>query len=97
MSRIFFTREEARKVVGNQIVALADFPSVPKGSRGTVVKAHQRCGNDWLVCVEWSLPRDVTHTETMIGDIGFNFIRKSSPITDQFCKSEYETLISEVR
>jgi len=29
----------------------------------------------------------------MLGDVGFNFLRKSRPIKDQFCKSEYLTLL----
>ena len=37
MRRTDFTRSEAQQEVGRQVEALADFPSVPKGSKGTVV------------------------------------------------------------
>jgi hypothetical protein len=37
MERRYFNKPEARKKIGNIVEALSDFPSVPKGSRGTVV------------------------------------------------------------
>jgi hypothetical protein len=93
MQRTFFTREEARNKIGCEVEALADFPSVPRGSRGKVVKAQRRAGNQWLACVEWDLQMDVRHYEFMFGDVGLNFFGRNRPVEDQFCKSEYETLL----
>ncbi len=93
MQRTFFTSAEVKRKIGHLVEALADFPSVPKGSRGRVVKAHKRANDQWLACVEWDLPRDVSRYEFMLGDVGLNIFRKGRPIEDQFCKSEYEKLL----
>jgi hypothetical protein len=96
MQRTFFTCQEARNKIGHLVEAMTDFPSVPKGSRGKVARAQRRANDQWLICVEWDLPRDVRHFEFMLGDVGLNFFRKNQPIEDQFCKSEYETLLKTV-
>jgi hypothetical protein len=93
MQRTYFTRSEARQQIGHQVEALADFPSVPKGSKGAVVKAQHYAGTDWVVRVEWQLPRRSSVVDMMVGDISLNFYKKSKPVTDQFCKSEFETLV----
>ncbi|MCG3162240.1 MAG: hypothetical protein JMDDDDMK_03480 [Acidobacteria bacterium] len=93
MQRTFFTREEARNKIGHMVEALSDFPSVPKGSQGKVVRAQRLANNQWLACVEWNLPRAGRHYEMMFGDVGFNIFGKNKPVTDQFCKSEYEILL----
>jgi hypothetical protein len=94
MPRSFFTSEEARQQVGRLVEALADFPSVPKGSRGKVVAMRQYSSRQWMTSIEWELPRAISHYELTFGDVSFNFFKKSRPIRDQFCKSEYETLLS---
>ncbi len=94
MPRTFFTSEEARQEIGHLVEARADFPSVPQGSRGRVVKAHKHSGDQWLACIEWELPKAVSHDEMTFGDASVNFFRRSKPVTDQFCKSEYETLLN---
>ncbi len=93
MQRTFFTREEARNKIGHAVESMTDFPSVPKGSRGKVVRAQKRANDQWLACVEWDLPTDVRHYEFMLGDAGLNFFSRHRPIEDQFCKSEYEVLL----
>jgi hypothetical protein len=93
MTSDYFNREEGLSKVGTIVEAAADFPSVPRGSAGTVVKALPRAGNEWSVVVEWHLPRVMHHTEFMIGDIGINFQRKSTPVRDQFNRAEYEALL----
>ena len=35
--------------------------------------------------------------DMMVGDISLNFYKKSKPVTDQFCKSEYEKLVKVLR
>jgi hypothetical protein len=97
MRRTYFTRPEAQQEVGQQVEALADFPSVPKGSKGTVVKAHAYGGANWVVRVEWQLPRGSSAVDVMVGDMSLNFYKKSKPLTDQFCKSEYEKLVKVLR
>lgn len=93
MQRTYFIRSEAQRQVGHQVEALADFPSVPKGSQGTVVKAQPYSGTDWVVKVEWQLPRRSAVVDLMVGDVSLNLFKKSKPITDQFCKSEYQALV----
>jgi hypothetical protein len=91
MVSVYFSREEGLSKVGTIVEAAADFPSVPRGSAGTVVKALPCARNEWSVVVEWHLPRSIHHTELMIGDISINLQRKSVPVTDQFNRTEYET------
>jgi hypothetical protein len=97
MQRTYFTRSEAQQEVGRQVEALADFPSVPKGSKGTVVKAYPYGGAAWVVRVEWQLPGRSSVVDMMVGDISLNFYEKSKRVTDQFCKSEYEKLVKVLR
>ena len=93
MQRTYFTRSEAKQQIGHQVEALANFPSVPKGSKGTVVKAQPYTGTDWVLRVQWHLPRRSSVVDMMVGDISLNLFRKSKLVTDHFCKSEYETLV----
>ena len=89
----YFTEAEARRVIGNTVEALADFPSVPKGSKGTVVKVIPYTKDKWVAVVEWDLQRRTSVIEAMVFDTSLNFLKRSKPITDQFCRSEYETLV----
>lgn len=93
MQRIYFTHKEARRKVGQKVEALGDFPSVPKGSKGTVVKAQRFKKDAWIACVEWQSPVTRSHFYTIVGDLSLNFSKVSRTITDQFCKSEYEALL----
>ena len=93
MQRTYFSRSEALQQIGHLVEALADFPSVPKGSNGKVVKAKPYAGTDWVVVVEWQLPRSSSVVDLMVGDVSLNLYRKGKPVTDEFCKSEYQTLV----
>jgi hypothetical protein len=93
MKRAYFTEAEARKQIGNMVEALSDFPSVPKGSKGTVVKVKRYTNDKWFAVVEWDLPRQTSVIVAMVVDTSFNFLNRSKPVTDQFCKSEYEMLV----
>ena len=93
MERTYFREAEARGEIGNIVEALSDFPSVPKGSKGTVVKVSPYKNDKWVAVVEWDLPRQTSVIEAMVFDTSFNFLKRSKPITDQFCRSEYETLV----
>ena len=93
MERIYFTEAEARTKVGDIVEALADFPSVPKGSRGTVVKVNRRARDKWVALVEWDLPRPSSFIVAMVLDASFNFSRPNKPVTDEFSKSEYGMLL----
>ena len=93
MQRTYFVRSEAQQQVGHQVEALADFPSVPKGSQGTVVKAQRYSGTHWLVKVEWRLSTRSAVVDLVVGDVSLNLFKKSKPTTDLFCKSEYQTLV----
>jgi hypothetical protein len=93
MERTYFTEAEARIEIGNMVEALSDFPSVPKGSKGAVVKVKRYIDDKWVAVVAWDLPRPTSVIEAMVIDTSFNFLNRSKPITDQFCKSEYEMLV----
>jgi hypothetical protein len=54
MERTYFTDAEARTKVGNIVEALADFPSVPKGSKGTVVRVKRYAKNKSAALIEWT-------------------------------------------
>ncbi len=93
MEQIYFTRHEARNKTGDKVEALSDFPSVPKGSEGTVVKACPFLDDKWVVRVEWKLSGSSSLIDAMFGDISLNLFRRTRAITDDFCKSEYEMLL----
>ena len=93
MERTYFTKAEARKKIGNIVEALSDFPSVPKGTKGTVVKVSPHTHDNWVAIVEWDLPRRTSVGEVWVFDLTLNFLRRSKPVTDHFCRSEYETLV----
>ena len=93
MERTYFTEDEARREIGNSVEALWDFPSVPKGTCGTVVKAKQYAQDKWVALVEWDLPTQTYVIAGMVVDMSFNFYKRSKPVRDQFCKTEYESLV----
>ena len=93
MQRIYFTRAEARQQADRQVEALMDFPSVPKGSKGVVVKALRHIHDKWVVRVKWHLPGGSSLILAMFGDVSLHFYTKRKAVTDEFCKSEYETLL----
>ncbi len=93
MRQTFFTRQEAHAKIGNPVEAAADFPSVPKGRRGKVVDVRRRHRDAWIAVVEWESLQEKSHYFTMLGDVSLNFSWRRNPITDQFTKSEYETLL----
>jgi hypothetical protein len=56
MSSARFIRDEADLLVGKTFESLAEFPKVPKGTRGTVVKVHHVTGsNIFILVVDWEL------------------------------------------
>ncbi len=93
MEHIYFTEAAARREMGNVVEALSDFPAVPKGSRGTVVKTSRHAGDGWVAVVEWDLPREASFIAAMVMDVSVNFMKRGKPIADQFSRSEYETLV----
>lgn len=95
MENIYFDHNEAKKKIGQNVEALYDFPSVPTGSIGTVIKAKLLNDKNWIVRVKWNLPGKSSLILSQLGDISLNFIRKSKIITDDFCKSEYYKLVKE--
>lgn len=93
MENTYFTETEAQREIGNVVEALSDFPAVPKGNRGTVVKAIRHRDDGWVAVVEWDVPRDTSFITAMVWDASINFMRRSKPVADQFSRSEYETLV----
>ena len=93
MERISFTRHEARSKTGDEVEALADFPSVPKDSKGTVVKAYQLVADKWVVRVKWNLSGPSSFIDATIGDVSLNLFKRTKAITDDVCKSEYHALL----
>jgi hypothetical protein len=97
MEEIFFTGADARTEVGSIVEALSAFPSVPKGSKGTVVKVKRYAKDKWAALVEWDLPRQSTFIAAIVLDASVNFLKRSKPVTDEFSKSEYEMLLRVLR
>lgn len=93
MERIYFTDAEARKKVGDIVEALADFPSVSKGSKGTVVKVKRYAKDKSAALVEWDLPRQSLFIAAIVLDASVNFLKREKPVADEFSKSEYEVLL----
>ena len=93
MKPAFFTESEARALVGECLEALSDFPSVPAGTWGKVIRARRVGSDDWVVCVEWSLPRKRSLYFATIVNFSFNFQRQSNAVTDEFSKDEFERLV----
>jgi hypothetical protein len=79
--------------IGRAVEALFDFPSVPKGTRGTVVKLRALSGRRWTVLVEWDVPRPSSVFLAMILDASFNFTKPGEPVCDEFGSSEYQALL----
>ena len=89
MRPVFFTESEARAHVHAQVEALSDFPSVPAGTLGKVVRAKKVDSDDWVVCVEWALPRRLSQYFATILNLSFNFQTQSNPVIDEFSKDEF--------
>ena len=93
MDATYFSRSDAKRLVGRQVEALADFPSVPQGTWGTIAKAYHSWGANWVVRVKWDLPRRYSLVDLSIGDANLNFYKRSKPVTDDFSKSDLEKLV----
>lgn len=93
MRMTYFLDAEARSTVGHIVQALSDFPSVPKGSKGTVVKMKRYAKDKSAAVVEWTLPGESSFIAAMFLDASVNFVKRSKPVTDEFSKSEYEMLV----
>src|SRR5579859_582797 len=89
----FFTESEAHARVGERVEALSDFPSVPAGTVGRVVRARKVESDGWVVCVEWKLPRKRSHYFATVVNVSFNFQTQSHPVTDEFSRGEFERLV----
>lgn len=95
MESTYFTHTEAQQLIGRNVEALHDFPSVPSGSIGTVKNVKLFNDKNWIVHVNWNLPRKSSLILSQLGDFSFNFIKRSKVITDDFSKSEYYNLVKE--
>jgi len=93
MNRIYFTKEQAHQKIGNVVESLTDFPSVPTGTKGVVVKAQQRKKEQWELKVRWKSNESGSYFFSMVGDVSINLPMKAKAVTDVFCKSEYESLV----
>src|SRR3974390_2536115 len=93
MSRAFFSECDARAHVGDRVQALEDFPAVPAGTVGRVVRARRFESERWVVSVEWDLPRRRSLHFATVLNFSFNFQTQARPVTDQFTKDEFERLL----
>ena len=80
--------------MGERVEALSDFPSVPAGTWGKVIRCRKVDSDDWVVCVEWALPRKQSQYFATILNVSFNLQTRSNPVTDEFSKDEFERLVS---
>ena len=95
MERTYFTHKEAQQLIGHDVEAVYDFPSVQAGSKGTVTKVKLFSDKKWVVHVRWNIPRSSSLIMSQFGEFSFNFIKRSKVVTDDFCKSEYYQLLKE--
>ena len=95
MESTYFTHNEAQQLVGRNVEALHDFPSVPSGSIGTVKNVKLFNDKNWIVRVNWDIPIRSSLILSQLGDFSFNFVKRSKVITDDFSKSEYYNLVKE--
>jgi len=79
--------------VGVRVEALSDFPSVPAGTVGRVVRARRIEFDDWVVCVEWALPRRGRQYFATVVNFSFNFQTQSHPVMDEFSRDQFERLV----
>jgi hypothetical protein len=93
VERSFFSKAEAHAEIGRRVEALSDFPSVPRGTLGTVTRVTRRAGDEWTVVVEWDLPTPSTYILAIVLDASVNFRKRGTPITDAFCRSEFQSLV----
>jgi hypothetical protein len=93
MRQTFFSELEARAHVGDHVEALADFPSVPAGTPGHVVRARRLDSERWIVRVEWDVPRRQSQYFATFIHYSFNFQTRSGPVADEFTKDEFERLV----
>jgi hypothetical protein len=93
MMPAFFAETEARSHVGERVQALRDFPSVPAGTSGKVVRARKVDTDHWMMRVEWALPRRVSVHFASLLNLSLNVQTQSRPITDDFSKDEFERLL----
>ena len=97
MRPAFFTESEAHNHVGECVEALSDFPSVPAGTVGRVVRARKVGSDGWAVCVEWKLPRKRSQYFATVVNVSFNFQTQSPPVIDEFSRDEFERLVGIVQ
>ena len=95
MENTYFTHNEAQQLVGRNVVALFDFPSVPSGSIGAVKNVKLFNDKNWIVRVKWNIPRKSSLILSQLGEFSFNFIKRSKVVTDDFSKSDYYKLLKE--
>ncbi len=93
MNRVYFTKEQARQKIGNAVESLSDFPSVPTGTKGVVVKAQRFKHENWELKVRWKPNEPRSYILAMLGDTSINFPMRAKTVTDVFCKSEFESLV----
>lgn len=91
-----FSQREAEAMIGRQIEAVADLPSVPKQTIGRITGAHARLPEQWTVQVEWDLPGKVSHVDAVIFDISFNFLLRRKPIMSDLSKADYDSFVRDV-
>ena len=94
MNRSFFTQQEAQEQVGSRVSAAAGFPFVPPGTVGSVVRARRHDGENWVVCVEWDLPKRSTAYLAIVGDLSFNIPWRSKRPADELSRDEFQRLVN---
>jgi hypothetical protein len=95
MESTYFNHSEAQQKIGQNIEALYDFPSVPKGCSGTVMKSKMINDKNWIVRVKWNIPQKSSLILSQFGEFSFNFIKRSKDVIDDFSKTEYYKLVKE--
>ena len=79
--------------IGQELEALGDLRERPAGTIGRVLRARRLESDDWVVCVEWALPRKRSQYFATVVNVSFNFQTQSHAVTDEFSRDEFERLV----
>jgi len=93
MDNKYFAKTEASKLVGLNVEALSNFPSVPLGTKGKIKKVKKYLKDGYVIIVQWNVNQPVFLYDLMIGDFSLNFFKRTRPITDVFSKLDFELLL----
>jgi hypothetical protein len=93
MDNKYFTKTEASKLVGLNVEALSNLPSVPFGTKGKIKRVKKYLKDGYVIIVQWNVDQPVSLYDIMIGDFSLNFYKRTPPITNVFSKLDFDLIL----